>query len=77
MEVTWTAEEQRTGDLVGLFPATARNDEYSNYEWNYISTAGGSAIFQAGSAPGEYEFRLIRDGTHLAVSNPITVSDSC
>ncbi len=72
-EATWTAPDRTVSDIVALLPAAGRNDEYSQYDWEYVSTAGGSVFFPAPSTAGEYEFPLLRHGTHLAVSQPITV----
>jgi hypothetical protein len=77
VEVSWTATEKESYDAIALFPAAARNDTFKDHEWNYVSTVGGSVIYPAPSSPGEYQVRLIRSGTHLAVSNPITVSNDC
>jgi len=77
VEATWTAVDQEPGDLIVLFPAAARNDNWSNYEWQFVRTVGGRVIFPAASTPGEYEVRLVSNGTHLAASNPITVQDGC
>jgi hypothetical protein len=78
VEATWTAPEYEfMADIIALFPAAARNDEYEKYEWDHVNTVGGRRIFPAPSTPGEYEFRLVRDNTHLAVSQPITVQGDC
>ena len=77
VEATWTAVDQKYGDVVALFPAAAQDTEYSSYKWQNVSTVGGNAVFPASSTPGEYEVRLVRSSTHLAASNPITVSNDC
>ncbi|MEX2245627.1 MAG: hypothetical protein WEC75_02980 [Dehalococcoidia bacterium] len=73
IEFSWQAIDRRNGDLIVVLPATVRNDKYADYEWNYVQTAGGSAVFTAPANPGPYEFRLIRSGSHLAVSELVTV----
>ena len=75
---TWTAVDQHSGDLIALFPAAARDDQYEKYEWQYVYTKGGNVVFPASSTPGPYEVRLVRsESIHLAASNPVTVSDNC
>jgi hypothetical protein len=77
VEATWTAVDRESGDLIVLFAAAARNDKYSDYEWQSVYTVGGNVVFPASSTPGQYEVRLVRDGNHLAASNPVTVSNEC
>jgi len=78
VEATWTAVDEEAQDLIALFPAAARDDKYSDYEYQWVNTVGGNVVFPAPSTPGEYEIRLVRSlGVHLAVSNPITVQDGC
>lgn len=77
LDVTWTAVDQKTFDAVALMPAPAKNEDYTKNQYNNVSTAGGHLIFPAPSTPGEVEVRLLRDGIHLAVSQPITVSNDC
>ncbi len=77
VEATWTAVDQKPGDVIALFPASAQDTEYASYKWQYVQTTGGNAVFPAPSTPGDYEVRLVRDSIHLAASNPVTVSDSC
>jgi hypothetical protein len=78
VEATWTAVDEKAGDVIVLFAAAARNDKYSDYEYQSVSTVGGRVVFPAPSTPGEYEVRLVRGwSTHLAASNPITVRDGC
>jgi hypothetical protein len=78
VEATWSAADRQGGDLVALFPAAARDDKYSDYEWQYVLTTGGNVVFPAPSTPGEYEVRLVRESSiHLVASNPITVQEGC
>jgi len=78
VEATWSAADWESEDLVALFPAAGRDDKYSDYEWQYVPSHGGRAVFPAPSTPGEYEVRLLRrKSIHLAASNPVTVKDGC
>jgi len=78
VEATWTAVDRGSDDLVALFPAAARNDQYPNYDYQSVYTVGGRVVFPAPSTPGQYEVRLVRSGSiHLVASNPITVQDGC
>ena len=78
IEATWTAVDRESGDLIVLFPAAARNDKWSEYEYQSVYTVGGNVVFPASSTPGQYEVRLVRNNSiHLAASNPITVQDGC
>ena len=77
VEGTWTAVDKAEYDVIVLFPAAAQDTEYREYQWQYVQTVGGSAIFAAPETPGPCEVRLVRNGIHLAASNPVTVSNDC
>jgi hypothetical protein len=78
VEATWTAvDNQRGTDLVALFPTAAQNTEYREYQWQDVYTVGGNVVFAAPETPGAYEVRLVRNSSHLAASNPVTVQDGC
>jgi hypothetical protein len=77
VDITWSGPDQQTGDIIVGLPTNGRNDQYSQYEWEYISTASGNLVFPAPDTSGEYEVRLLRSGNHLAVSAPIQVSTTC
>jgi len=77
VEGTWTAVDKADYDVIALFPAAAQDTKYREYQWQYVETVGGSAIFAAPETPGAYEVRLVRNSIHLAASNPVTVSNEC
>jgi hypothetical protein len=78
IEATWTATDLNNDyDLVALFPSGAQNTEYEKYPWQWVHTVGGNAVFPAPETPGAVEVRLVRKGSHLAASNPVTVRNGC
>ncbi|MBW8011568.1 MAG: PKD domain-containing protein [Chloroflexi bacterium] len=68
---SWLGLTPTGNDWISMHPF---NDPDSSYlSWQYAPGASGSLVFTAPAQPGWYNFRLFRNGTKVATSNPFQV----
>lgn len=73
--VSWTELQTTGNDWVALYYADHETEEVT-LAWQYVNTASGSVNFTAPSVPGEFNFRLFRNGQKVATSNSFEVLET-
>lgn len=69
--VSWDGLDPTGNDWISLHPAGTPDSSYLS--WQYANGSSGSLAFAAPQDPGQYEFRLFRNGPKVATSNTFEV----